>query len=85
MKRPIPDHWSRILMEIRKEANITRAGLSGRSGIGTSTIENYERRKIREPSIYKIELLLEAMGYDLDALLASRDDFSIKRKSRNDY
>jgi len=38
------------------------------SGIGTSTIENYEQRKIIEPSIYKMEILLSAMGYDLDAI-----------------
>ena len=37
------------------------------SGIGTSTIENYERRKIAEPSIYKVECLLKSMGYELDA------------------
>jgi len=33
-----------------------------------STIENYERKKIAEPSIYKIESLLQAMGYELDAI-----------------
>ena len=37
-------------------------------GIGTSTIENYEHKKIVEPSIYKIEKLLSSMGYDLDAI-----------------
>tara|TARA_R110002020_G_scaffold473715_3_gene703396 strand:+ start:572 stop:703 length:132 start_codon:yes stop_codon:yes gene_type:complete len=42
------------------------------SGIGTSTIENYEQRKIIEPSIYKMEILLGAMGYDLDAIRKSK-------------
>lgn len=68
MKPPVPDHWSRILLEIRKEAKLTRPKLSNLSGIGTSTIENYEKKKILEPSIYKVEKLLKAMGYDLDAL-----------------
>ena len=68
MKPPVPDHWSRILLEIRKEAKITRSKLSDRSGIGTSTIENYEKKKIKEPSIYKVEQILNAMGYELDAL-----------------
>ena len=35
-------------------------------------VENYysakERKKISEPSIYKMELLLQAMGYELDAI-----------------
>ena len=74
MKPPVPDHWSRILLEIRKESKITRVGLSSRSGIGESTIENYEKRKIIEPSIYKVETLLAAMGYDLDALLVVPDE-----------
>jgi transcriptional regulator with XRE-family HTH domain len=55
-------------LEIRREAGLTRPQLSLLSGIGTSTIENYERRKIKEPSIYKVEKLLSTMGYDLDAI-----------------
>jgi len=47
---------------------MTRPELSLLSGIGTSTIENYERSKISEPSIYKMEKLLNTMGYDLDAI-----------------
>ena len=61
-------HWADILMDIRKEAGLTRTSLSVLSGIGTSTIENYEHKKIVEPSIYKIERLLSSMGYDLDAI-----------------
>ena len=79
MKPPIPDHWSRILLEIRKDSNITRVDLATYSGIGESTIENYEKRKIVEPSIYKVETLLAAMGYDLDALLVvpGEKDFTV--------
>mgnify|MGYP003625335983 CR=1 FL=1 len=62
------EHWSVILSDIRSESGLTRTELSTLSGVGASTIENYERCKILEPSIYKIERLLEAMGYDLDAL-----------------
>ena len=66
-----PDHWASILMCIRKESGLTRPELSALSGVGTSTIENYERKKIKEPSIYKVEQLLLCMGYDLDALSSS--------------
>jgi|TARA_R100001132_G_C3206895_1_gene51629 transcriptional regulator with XRE-family HTH domain len=68
-----PTHWADILMDVRKEAGLTRPQLSILSGIGTSTIENYEHKKIGEPSIYKIEKLLVSMGYDLDAIKASED------------
>ena len=84
MKPPIPDHWSRILLEIRKDSKITRVDLATYSGIGESTIENYEKRKIVEPSIYKVETLLAAMGYGLDALLVvpGEKDFTVVRKRK---
>jgi transcriptional regulator with XRE-family HTH domain len=62
------EHWAQILLDLRKESGMTRAELSKLSGVGVNTIENYERQKIKEPSIYKIEALLNALGYELDAL-----------------
>ena len=62
------EHWSVILSDIRRESGLTRTQLSALSGVGSSTIENYEPCKILEPSIYKIESLLCAMGYELDAI-----------------
>jgi|TARA_R110002020_G_scaffold524_1_gene2616 transcriptional regulator with XRE-family HTH domain len=62
------DHWSVIITDIREESGLTRTELSSRSGVGCSTIENYEKQKIQEPSIYKVEDLLDAMGYDLEAI-----------------
>ena len=66
------EHWSEILSDIRRESGLTRTELSALSGVGASTIENYERCKILEPSIYKIESLLHAMGYELDAIRTER-------------
>jgi len=62
------EHWAQILLDLRKESGMTRAELSKLSGVGVNTIENYERQKIKEPSIYKIEALLNSLGYELDAL-----------------
>tara|TARA_R110000744_G_scaffold284140_2_gene395490 strand:+ start:4782 stop:5036 length:255 start_codon:yes stop_codon:yes gene_type:complete len=64
----LPVHWAEILFAIRKENNLSRKDLAEMSGVSSSTIENYEKKKIKEPSIYKVEQLLNAMGYDLDAL-----------------
>ena len=61
-------HWSEILLEMRKENGLTRVRLSEISGVGVTTIENYEKNKINEPSIYKVEALLAAMGYELEAV-----------------
>jgi transcriptional regulator with XRE-family HTH domain len=69
-------------MEIRQESGMTRTELARRSGIGISTIENYERCKILEPSIYKVETLLDAMDYDLDAIQASPQSLDMKKKNK---
>tara|TARA_R100001377_G_scaffold69912_1_gene45269 strand:- start:602 stop:769 length:168 start_codon:yes stop_codon:yes gene_type:complete len=53
---------------MRKENGLTRVRLSEISGVGVTTIENYEKNKIDEPSIYKVEALLAAMGYELEAV-----------------
>ena len=53
----MPQHWANILTDIRKESGLTRSDLARLSGVGVSTIENYEKHKIEEPSIYKIEAL----------------------------
>ncbi len=62
------EHWAEILCELRRSSGLSRVQLAAESGVGVSTIENYERKKISEPSIYKMELLLKAMGYELDAI-----------------
>ena len=64
----MPQHWSGILTDLRKESGLTRVRLAELSGVGVTTIENYEKSKIDEPSIYKVEALLNAMGYELDAI-----------------
>jgi len=53
---------------MRKENGLTRVRLSEISGVGVTTIENYEKNKIDEPSIYKVEALLAAMGYEREAV-----------------
>ncbi len=62
------EHWAQILLDLRNQSGMSRVQLAEESGVGVSTIENYERKKISEPSIYKIESLLQAMGYELDAI-----------------
>ena len=71
-KSVLKSHWADILCELRTKTKMSREELSSESGVGVSTIENYERMKISEPSIYKMELLLRAMGYELDAILIER-------------
>ena len=62
------EHWAQILLDLRNQSGMSRVQLAEEAGVGVATIENYERKKISEPSIYKIESLLQAMGYELDAI-----------------
>ena len=68
----LPVHWAEILFAIRKENNLARKDVARMSGGSSRTIENYEKKKIKEPSIYKVEQILNAMGYELDALRSDK-------------
>ena len=76
-KKRVFCHWAKILMDLRHQSGMSREQLAFESGVGVSTIENYERLKISEPSIYKVELLLKAMGYELDAICVRSSDNSL--------
>ena len=76
-EKPPPSHWATIIADLRNQAGMSREQLAFESGVGVSTIENYERMKISEPSIYKVESLLKAMGYELDAICISSSDTSL--------
>ena len=76
-EKPPPSHWATIITDLRQQAGMSREQLAFESGVGVSTIENYERMKIAEPSIYKVEALLKAMGYELDAIFIIASDTSL--------
>lgn len=76
-EKPPPSHWAGIITDLRQQAGMSREQLAFESGVGVSTIENYERMKIAEPSIYKVEALLKAMGYELDAIFIIASDTSL--------
>ncbi len=76
-KKRVFCHWAKILMDLRHQSGLSREQLAFESGVGVSTIENYERLKISEPSIYKVELLLKAMGYELDAICVESPNTSL--------
>jgi len=63
--------WGSMIKEIRLEHKIDRPTLSRKAGVGHRTIAMYENHIIRNPSIDKIEAILEALGYELDALRSS--------------
>jgi len=63
--------WGAMIKEIRLERRIDRPTLAQASGVPVRTIAMYEAKVIPNPSIRKIEALLTALGYELDAMRAS--------------
>lgn len=69
-----PLHWSRVLKNIREESGISQRQLSRRCGIPQRTIAEYENvTKARHLSIYRVEKILLALGYELEALWINRE------------
>jgi transcriptional regulator with XRE-family HTH domain len=70
MKRPINPAgvWPDILFDIRRERGLTRKGLAQLTGISSNTIENYENNNTVSRELHRVEALLDAMGYDLEAI-----------------
>ena len=59
------------IREIRKERGLTLAQLSELAGIDISTIWGYEVER-HTPNMYTVELILDALGYDV--VLKKRDE-----------
>ena len=69
------DHWSALLRELRLEKKLSQKELADRTFLSQRTISEYENMsKPRQLSIYRVEKMLHAMGYDLDAISRKRDD-----------
>lgn len=69
-----PLHWSRVLKNIREESGISQRQLSRKCGIPQRTIAEYENvTKGRHLSIYRVEKILLALGYELEALWINRE------------
>jgi transcriptional regulator with XRE-family HTH domain len=60
--------WGTLIKELRLERRISRPAIAEISGVSAATIAHYENHTIAHPNIHRIEALLEAMGYELDAM-----------------
>lgn len=68
------NNWSQILRDIREERNMTQRELAYRAKIPQSTIMDYENvEAARHLSIYKVEKILDVLGYEVDAFLRDVD------------
>ncbi len=67
-------NWSKLLRELRQEKKLTQKELAYKSKMPQRTIAEYENvGAARQLSIYKIEQLLDALGYEIDVFLKVKD------------
>ena len=72
--RDEPINWSQLLRELRIEKGLTQRELAHQSKMPQRTIaedENVEAS--RQLSIYRIEQILDSLGYELDVFLKEKD------------
>jgi len=68
----VPIHWQILLREIRQEAGLSMAALAKKANMPQRTIAEYENIKVpRHLSIYKVEQILNTLGYEVDFFLKS--------------
>ena len=60
--------WGTLIKELRLERRLSRPAIAALAGINAATVAHYENHTISAPSIHRIEAILEALGYELDAL-----------------
>tara|TARA_R110002020_G_scaffold16580_4_gene58575 strand:+ start:2059 stop:2298 length:240 start_codon:yes stop_codon:yes gene_type:complete len=66
--------WSHHLKKCRQEAGLSQRQLSRKCGVPQRTIAEYENVvKPRHLSIYRVEKILWALGYELEALWINRE------------
>tara|TARA_R110000744_G_scaffold220483_4_gene339310 strand:+ start:7075 stop:7287 length:213 start_codon:yes stop_codon:yes gene_type:complete len=65
--------WPKLLRDLRKEAGLSQRELSDITGLPQRTLAEYESMiNNRHLSIYRVEKILDCLGYDLDACLRDK-------------
>ena len=81
-----PTPWKQILKDLRIEAGLTQKQLAAKSSMPQRTIAEYENMgSTREISIYKVEKILDTLGYEIDLFLkdGTRDSVYVLRPPTN--
>lgn len=78
----VPIHWQILLRGIRQEAGLSMRALAEKANMSQRTIAEYENTKApRQLSIYKIEKILNTLGYEVDFFLKSGGPRVIQSKT----
>ena len=65
--------WPKLLKDLRKEAGLSQRELADMTGLPQRALAEYESMiNNRHLSIYRVEKILDCLGYDLDACLRNK-------------
>ena len=68
-----PIHWAQLLKNIREESGLSQRELSRKCKVPQRTLAEYENMvNPRHLSIYRVEKILAAMDYELEALWVNK-------------
>tara|TARA_R110000822_G_scaffold208218_1_gene344183 strand:+ start:444 stop:668 length:225 start_codon:yes stop_codon:yes gene_type:complete len=68
--RDEPINWSQLLRDLRIEKGLTQRELAYQSKMPQRTIAEYENvGASRQLSIYRIEQILDSLGYEIDVFM----------------
>tara|TARA_R100000963_G_C4645125_1_gene109274 strand:+ start:2932 stop:3153 length:222 start_codon:yes stop_codon:yes gene_type:complete len=68
-----PIHWAQLLKNIREESGMSQRELSRKCKVPQRTLAEYENTvNPRHLSIYRVEKILAAMDYELEALWVNK-------------
>ena len=68
-----PIHWAQLLKNIREESGMSQRELSRKCKVPQRTLAGYENTaNPRHLSIYRVEKILAAMDYELEALWVNK-------------
>ena len=65
--------WPKLLKDLRKEAGLSQRELADMTGLPQRTLAEYESMITnRHLSIYRVEKILNSLGYELDTFLKDK-------------
>ena len=71
-KENVPTHWQTMLREIRRDKGLSMREVAVKAKMPPRTVAEYENVKVpRQLSIYKVEKILNTLGYEMDFFLKS--------------
>ena len=61
-------NWGKIIRECREESGMSQEEAANAAGLSLTWLGSVERGKKRNPTVLRLERILDVYGYDLEAI-----------------